>query len=1241
MLRSTSYSSRNGGLPRTSKEANGKPSFHNMIWLARPGVMCASPFLVQSSARIKSIELGVDIGHDTMGHGAFFVEVSAYLGSLIGHGECSWADYNLEGTLPASRQAHVEYLDDCGKWRKQSGTQARDSNALVLHKSKHILEANPVLNDHPAHQDHLKGHEKSIDFSVPAVRDIEAVSHTSLSQDFNSVYRPISPSVDLDEFFTNSMSWVESSSLDHTYALGVDDDLLWHLPLSCDILNGPLDLSPFLIENSVGSPIQRSITSENDHPEWVHERSISVVGTKSNLEGARCLIKSLVRHGKITQCYQTTTAMDPGIPDVDEIMEKLESLIPETATTSREAHESTLSMKDASSSSHLFNTFIYSFTNNFAGLRDVPRRSLMQLLRDRHDIRTQLFEIIKSGKPGVAKPLADNLFRAAIEGCDADAAATIIHHIKSNPKLAIDPNEIVCNLEGEDYTPIELAGKFRNTELVRTILAFRADPNKTYRREHDKYWKKGALALALGHWENGSVYPFKESPTDEPEPVSLDLLRLLLDCGAEVRVDLLENAMRPGPGHTAVAEELISRVPATDHQMWFESEWLLICLIHYLEDRAADKIVRRLFAHCDSTNCSKCISANPKMIERMLCHAARRSNIKLSQFLVQHTTKLQSALAAAIRAGCAKLAQFFLDRGAHVDDPVEPWHHPKKFRDPYGGMYNGMFDENGYDRPLFTTVPFEYVVTPIRTPLAEAIRARDDHLINTFVTLGGLAPLSDETHFQAAVLAAVEVGNASYLKIILDRGLRPLEGACLTLALAVAIRNDETDVALILLDAGASPYNCRSIHGTPVISALERRNKRVVEPMLECDVYHSPRVHGDEKFALEVAASWCEVDMIEDFIRLGSGVRYGIQMTPLAAAVRFQNRSVVQLLLEHKSSHPGSVMSPEGVFPLQAALEIRDYDMVRFLILNGVDPAEYSAFEYAIRHDSAGYQLLLSEFKSHHPNGLPGFFGPLLSKAIELDSHSLIDSLLGTGADVNSWCTRRPFHPRRIYEDGSMNNQRVLGFAIKHQKGQCHELVRKLLTRGAEPDYIVSEYEVSNDHGRICVLETALIVAVKTRNLRLVNLLLEYGAELNRPARRGLKQTPLQAACETGSYKMVEFLLQRGANVNSAAAERHGGTALQMAAKTGSLKIVKLLLDNGADPHMAKSKVGGRTAFEAAAENGCLDILYLVWNAVLPFGFGEKECQSAKDFAKQKGHRGCVDFIDFLSGGSSQSFLDQ
>lgn len=1094
-----------------------------------------------------------------------------------------------------------------------------------------------LLRDHLGHQDESKAHKMNTDLDM--MHSEGAIGLVPSSDGSDPVYRPFSPSINFDDLLTISMPRFGSPSFPQTHAIGVDDDFLWGLPSSSSILNRPLGFPPFLLETSIGSPIEENILPGDENQELVLGRAISVPGVQSQLEGARSFIASLVQHGKVTQCHGTGPSVKLEMPDVEDIMESLESLLPETDVSSRDFSDHTLSIQYASSSSNLFRTLIYSFTNNFAGLREVPRKALMKLLREHHDIRTQLFEVIKIGRPGVAKPLADSLFRAAVEGCDADAAATIIHHTKSNPKVAIDPNEIVCNFEDKDYTPIELAAKFRNTELVRTLLASNADPNKTYRQsEHDEYWEKGALALALGHWDNGSAYPFKPSPAGEPEPASLDLLRLLLDCGAEVRMDLLENAMRPGPGHTAIAEELVSRVPAGDHQTCFKSQWLLISMIHYLDNGAANRFVRRIFADCfDSPNCGKCISKNPQLVEKMLCHAARRPDIDLSEFLVHYTTRLQSGLAAAVRGGSEKLVQFLLDRGAHVDDTVESWDSPENPGSPDEYPLIDVYDENGYDRPTTYSISRpHYVITPIRTPLAEAIRAGDTNLINTFERLGGLTRLGEERHFQAAVLAAAEVGNTLYLKMILDRGPRLLDEASLTLALAVTIRNDETDAALLLLDAGANTYSYGRKHGHPLVKALERCNKRVVDSMLECVVYNRGHSNIDGKSTLEVAGSWCGIDVIKDLMRMGSDIDFGVEITALGAAVRSRNNALVHQLLDLGIKPNAKGVSSNGVTPLRAALEIGDYDMARCLIANGADTADPSAFAYTMGQDPAGYEFLMPMFKSQYPHGLPGFGGSLLAKAIDLGSHILIDSLLDAGADVNSWCTRDPWGVGVL-----INNERVLGYALKHHKGHCIELVRKLLRKGANPDFIVNEYDLRNKHGTsVCVLETPLVLAVKMKNPTLVSLLLEHGADLDMPARRGIKRTPLQAACETGNYKMVEFLLQRGANVNSAAAGRDGGTALQMAAKTGSLKIVKLLLENGADPHMAKSNVRGRTAFEAAAESGCIDVLCLLWNAVLPFGFSEKECRSAKDFAKENGHRGCVDFIDFLSGDVSQSFLD-
>lgn len=1131
-------------------------------------------------------------------------------------------------TLPASRQAHVEFLDESGEWHRYSGTQAKKSNALILRKSSHTA----LINDHLEHQDHLQVHETDPDPDPYVVHNGGAVGLVPSVYDYNPFNRPFSPSVNFDEFLNIPMSCFGSPSLAQTHTLGLGDSLPWSLSSGSGMNNGSLDFPPFLLESSVGSSTQ---APGHEHQELVLGTAVSAPGNQSHLEGARSLIKSLVQHGKMTQGYKTDTSTNMEMPDVEDIMESLESLLPDTETKSREDSGLPLSVDNTSSSSKLFKTLMYSFTNNFAGLRDVPRKSLMQLLRERHDIRTQLFEVIKSGRPGVAKPLADNLFQAAVEGCDADAVATIIHLTKSNPKVAIDPNEVVCIHEGRQYTPIELAAKFRNTELVRTLVATSADPNKTYNKNTLRMWDDGALALALGHWKNGSSYPYVPSQPGEPEPVDIDLLRLLLDCGAKVRVDLAVNAMRPGPGHTVIAEELISRIPASDHRVCFEAEWLAISIIHYLENSAANRIIRRFFAHCsESTDCGVCVPESPRLIEMMLCHAARRSNLELSKFLIQHTTHLQSALAAAIRAVNDELVQFLLNRGARVDDAVESWHPRKMNDDDHSVIYYDLYDEDGYDRPTYSNAHIEYVVTPIRTPLAEAVRTRNDYLINTFERLGALNCLADEHHFRAAVLAAAELGNTSYLTLILDHASE-LPGESLTLALAVAIRNDETDAALMLVDAGANPYDSSCRYGDTLVRALERCNKRAVDSMLECELRLNRGFTRDGKSALEVAGSWCELEVIDDLIRLGADVDYGIQTTALAAAVRSRNRALVNRLLHLRANPEAQPVNADGSTALQAAVEIGDYDMIRFLISKGASPADTSAFAYAMDHDPVGYEFLLSEFKSHYPHGLGGFGGYLIGKAIELDSANLFDSLLEAGADVNSWCTIR--EPASTNHFDIRTHQRVLGLAIQHHKGRHHELVRRLLDRGADTDCIV----IKHRHGASWILETPLLLAIKMKKPNLVTLLLERGADLNRPARRAVKRTPLQAACETGSHKMVDLLLQRGAHANDKAAERDGGTALQMAAKTGSLKIVKLLLDNGADPHMPKSKVRGITAFEMAASSGCIDILCLLWNAVLPFGFSEKECQSAKDFAKQRGHRGCVDFIDFLSGGSSQCFLNE
>ncbi|KAG8157891.1 hypothetical protein KVR01_012163 [Diaporthe batatas] len=1118
------------------------------------------------------------------------------------------------GSLPASRQAHVEFLDDSGEWTKstESEVETSSSTSVILRKNSHIaVDASldvrtrpktPPLGTDPS----LSHYEQPVDLALSC-------------PDAFSGYEPFSPIINLDEILTLPI-------------FDVDDCPFTNLASSSSNLHGQSRLSAIC-----PGPTANSISashSESSDQQIVLGRDETI--TTSRLDGARTLITSLVQHSRSTSSYTTGAPTEAEIPGVEETIESLESLVPEDVTPSSVNSDSTLSTKGSFQSSDLFRTLLYSFKNNFAGLRDIPRASIMQLIRDHHDIRIQLFDIIKGGEPCVAKPLADSFFRAAVEGSDANAVTTIIHHTKYNPRIAINPDDVVCRYEEDDYTPIELASKFRNTELVRTLLAAGADPNKTHASNHD-----GALGLALGRWDNGSQYPFQPSPPGEPEPVNPCLLKLLLDSGAEVHIDLLEDAMRPGPGHTAIAEELLSRLSASRHQMCFQSQWLLVSAVHYLENSNVNGMVRALFAHCSmSQGCGKCVSENPILIEKLLCHAARRANVDLVMFLVQHTSQLQSGLAAAIRASSDELVEFLLNQGARVGDPVTSW------QDCNSECCPDLYDECGYDRQILPGIQHhshDYVITPIRTPLAEGIRSRNDHLIRTVERLGAHTRLSDKHHFHAAVVAAAEVGNISYLRMVLDHACNDNEGSRLALALAVAIRNEETDAALMLLDAGADmdASKLSRMHGDPFILALERFNQRVVDSMLECDITLMSISHPNNKSALEAAAAWCDIGLIKDLLQLGADLNLGIKATPLGAAVKTRNKNFVSQILDLGAKPEAEPRDPTGITPLRAAIEIGDYEIARLLISKGAPSADNCAFLYVMSHDPVGYEYLLSEFKTQYPHGLPGFGYQLLARAIELDSRPLMESLLEAGVDVNSWgpMFARSFQSKVSGVISFGHRSRVLGVAIQHRKAQNYDLIRELLRRGANANLIVYEYKHATVSGLIWFRKTPLHLAIESKNLQVARVLIEHGAEINRPARRGIKQTPLQAACEIGSYSMVEFLLKEGARVNDAAAERHGGTALQLAAKSGSLKIVRLLLDNGADLFMPKSKVGGRTAFEAAAESGCIDVLCQLWNAVLPLGFSAKECQSAKELARQKGHRGCVDFIDFLGGGSSQPYL--
>ena len=108
---------------------------------------------------------------------------------------------------------------------------------------------------------------------------------------------------------------------------------------------------------------------------------------------------------------------------------------------------------------------------------------------------------------------------------------------------------------------------------------------------------------------------------------------------------------------------------------------------------------------------------------------------------------------------------------------------------------------------------------------------------------------------------------------------------------------------------------------------------------------------------------------------------------------------------------------------------------------------------------------------------------------------------------------------------------------------------------------------------------TALHWAAFNDNLQMARMLVAAGANVKATTRDGAI-TPLFMAAKNGDAKMIELLLQYGADANST--DERGTTALMTAAASGSADAVRVLIEHGADVN-AKEGAHGQTALMFAA----------------------------------------------------------
>ncbi|KAI3317132.1 ankyrin repeat-containing domain protein [Xylariaceae sp. AK1471] len=317
--------------------------------------------------------------------------------------------------------------------------------------------------------------------------------------------------------------------------------------------------------------------------------------------------------------------------------------------------------------------------------------------------------------------------------------------------------------------------------------------------------------------------------------------------------------------------------------------------------------------------------------------------------------------------------------------------------------------------------------------------------------------------------------------------------------------------------------------------------------------------------------------------------------------------------------------SPEDAFTrmrgLVVAVECEAESLFDELISFGARADDDKVLEKAIEKYPSMVKPLLDRYWKAYPQGRAGYGRSIISSV--LNSYPTPYYCLSLD-ELVTWNLLNPNHLHQKYPE----EENLLLKAIAKRN---YAIVKKFIDAGSDVNSIIVGRYYSNE----CPFKTtALLSAIETEIIEIVELLLNHGAKVNEPARLGIQRTPLQKAAEINNIAILQLLLDHGADINAIPAIFHGATALQIAAINGNCEIATILIEHWAQQDIPPPRgIYGRWPLEGAAENGRFDMIELLWNA---FGsFPEEQCQSAMRYAERNGHIGCKERIQELMAGST------
>ncbi|MCJ1269666.1 hypothetical protein MMC22_009558 [Lobaria immixta] len=435
---------------------------------------------------------------------------------------------------------------------------------------------------------------------------------------------------------------------------------------------------------------------------------------------------------------------------------------------------------------------------------------------------------------------------------------------------------------------------------------------------------------------------------------------------------------------------------------------------------------------------------------------------------------------------------------------------------------------------------------------------------------------------------AAQNGNTKTAQILLKNGAdpnAPMTKRFPTSALQVATSGNFVDLVRVLLSAGAE-VDTLSFQGlTALSSAIASRNLVLVRILLEaganldrCKIRDWPWNKPGEtrEPAIEWASRNYQDELFQDLMKVIGKNEFAISIDGIRKASELGASELSIYLAERGENVKGRAkVRLEECLGLRAASG--DHGAVLSLLQIGVDP-------------NAG----LLGWWGHFGSGISADSKRIILKSLVLAGadmhHSSLLHKVGTWGDPDLlWFLREEGMDFKNY--GEQVLQKALNYdpmdhGHDHHEA-VHEAVQLLLNFGADVNAPTCDE---------CPY-TALQAAARTGDIELAKILIDAGADVNAPAWDDPGCTALEGAIYEDEIELVKILIDAGADVNAPEGDEYEHTALQAAVSCQKIEVVKILIDAGADVNAPAGDENGSTALQAAVSWQKIEVVKILIDA--------------------------------------------